>query len=202
MERGLLAKVGALAFAGALVLPAILSAAGAQASMAMAALAVDLPVAAQSAAFADAPFELPEMAPPVARDLVFVASSALEPPPQEAIEPAQAAVPVVIAPPAPLPPPEPVITDGVVLASWYGPGFYGNRTACGQTYTPEMVGVAHRTLPCGTRVSITSPGGVTVVAAVIDRGPFVTGRSLDLSGALKLALGCGDLCRVRMTVMP
>lgn len=108
-----------------------------------------------------------------------------------------------LAPAAPLaalvlpePPPPPV--SGVVTASWYGPGFYGNRTACGQTYTPEIEGVAHRTLPCGARVAITSPAGRTVVVPVIDRGPYVAGRALDLSNATRQALQCSDLCTVRM----
>lgn len=55
--------------------------------------------------------------------------------------------------------------------TWYGPGFYGNRTACGQRYTRYIVGVAHRTLPCGTLVQFTW-GGQTAVAPVIDRGPY------------------------------
>lgn len=61
------------------------------------------------------------------------------------------------------------------LATWYGPGFYGNRTACGQTLTTETLGVAHRTLPCGTRVSLLF-GGRTVSVRVIDRGPFTNAR--------------------------
>ena len=56
-------------------------------------------------------------------------------------------------------------------ATWYGPGLYGNRTACGQTLTPDIVGVAHRSLPCGTRVEFEWHGR-TVVAPVVDRGPF------------------------------
>lgn len=67
--------------------------------------------------------------------------------------------------------------------SWYGPGFYGNGTACGQTLTRELVGVAHRTLPCGTMVLFRYKGKV-VKAPVIDRGPYVTGRTWDLSKGL------------------
>lgn len=55
--------------------------------------------------------------------------------------------------------------------TWYGPGFYGNRTACGQKYTRYIIGVAHRTLPCGTLVQFTWRG-MTAVAPVIDRGPY------------------------------
>jgi rare lipoprotein A len=57
------------------------------------------------------------------------------------------------------------------LATWYGPGFYGNSTACGQTLTENTLGVAHRTLPCGTEVSILYRGR-TVTVPVIDRGPY------------------------------
>jgi rare lipoprotein A (peptidoglycan hydrolase) len=67
--------------------------------------------------------------------------------------------------------------------SWYGPGFYGNGTACGQTLTKELVGVAHRTLPCGTMVTFRYKGKV-VTAPVIDRGPYVAGRTWDLSKGL------------------
>jgi hypothetical protein len=64
--------------------------------------------------------------------------------------------------------------------SWYGPGFYGNGTACGQTLTKALVGVAHRTLPCGTLVTFRYKG-VTLTVPVIDRGPYVSGRTWDLS---------------------
>ena len=74
-------------------------------------------------------------------------------------------------------------------ASFYGPGFYGKRTACGQAYTKSIVGVAHRTLPCGTRVQFRNPAnGRVMTVAVIDRGPYVPGRIWDLSGALCRAL--------------
>jgi rare lipoprotein A (peptidoglycan hydrolase) len=73
--------------------------------------------------------------------------------------------------------------DGNV--SWYGPGFYGKRTACGLAMTETLVGVAHRTLPCGTRITFRNPAnGRTVTAAVVDRGPYVTGRRWDLTGGL------------------
>src|SRR4029077_919942 len=110
--------------------------------------------------------------------------------------PATVAAPYEASAPAVAPP---VQSDVVVVASWYGPGFYGNRTACGQTYTPELLGVAHRTLPCGTSL-ILSYGSRLVTVAVIDRGPYVAGRAIDLSNATKLALGCTDLCPVRMQI--
>jgi len=73
--------------------------------------------------------------------------------------------------------------------SWYGPGLYGNGTACGQTLTRGLVGVAHRTLPCGTKIEFRNPeNGLTAIAEVIDRGPFVSGRTWDMSHGLCKAL--------------
>jgi rare lipoprotein A (peptidoglycan hydrolase) len=67
--------------------------------------------------------------------------------------------------------------------SWYGPGFYGNRTACGQALTTTLVGVAHRTLPCGTKVTFKNPAnGRVITVPVVDRGPYVSGRTWDLTG--------------------
>jgi rare lipoprotein A len=57
------------------------------------------------------------------------------------------------------------------MATWYGPGFFGNRTACGQTYHRELLGVAHRSLPCGTKVSVLYKGR-SVKVPVVDRGPY------------------------------
>ena len=68
--------------------------------------------------------------------------------------------------------------------TWYGPGFYGNRTACGVRYTRTIVGVAHRTLPCGTLVRF-QWHGITAVAPVIDRGPYASAAYVfDFSAAL------------------
>ncbi|MEX2107067.1 MAG: septal ring lytic transglycosylase RlpA family protein [Solirubrobacterales bacterium] len=72
-------------------------------------------------------------------------------------------------------------------ASWYGPGLYGNHTACGQTLRPSTVGVAHKTLPCGTLVKFVFHGR-TVIAPVIDRGPYIRGRAWDLTTAASKAL--------------
>lgn len=69
--------------------------------------------------------------------------------------------------------------------SWYGPGFYGSGTACGQTYTRTILGVAHRSLPCGTLVTFRNPAnGRQITVPVIDRGPYVAGRTWDMSRAL------------------
>jgi rare lipoprotein A (peptidoglycan hydrolase) len=73
--------------------------------------------------------------------------------------------------------------------SWYGPGFYGKRTACGLAMTRTLIGVAHRTLPCGTRITFKNPdNGRIVTARVVDRGPFVSGRQWDMTGGLCVKL--------------
>jgi hypothetical protein len=77
-------------------------------------------------------------------------------------------------------------------ASYYGPGLYGNGTACGGTLYPDTRGVAHKTLPCGTRVTLRY-GRRTVVARVIDRGPYVAGREFDLTEATRNDLGFGGV---------
>ena len=77
-------------------------------------------------------------------------------------------------------------------ASWYGPGLYGNSTACGGALTPWRLGVAHRSLPCGTRVTFRY-GNRSVTVPVIDRGPFAAGREWDLTAATKSKLGFGDV---------
>jgi peptidoglycan lytic transglycosylase len=74
------------------------------------------------------------------------------------------------------------------LASWYGPGFMGGRTACGQTLDAGTLGVANKTLPCGTRVRFFYHGR-SVTARVVDRGPYVAGREWDLTPAVKARLG-------------
>src|SRR5947207_12523833 len=69
--------------------------------------------------------------------------------------------------------------------SWYGPGFYGQHTACGQILTTTLRGVANRTLPCGTLVTFRNPAnGRTATVPVVDRGPYVAGRTWDLTGGL------------------
>ena len=74
--------------------------------------------------------------------------------------------------------------------SWYGPGFYGNNGACGLVpggIQKDTVGVAHRTLPCGTVVTFRYQGH-TVTTQVIDRGPYVKGRIWDMTHGLCVLL--------------
>jgi peptidoglycan lytic transglycosylase len=102
---------------------------------------------------------------------------------------------------------DPVTTEGEYSfgawryggASWYGPGLWGHKTACGQTLRPDTLGVAHKKLPCGTTVKFVYHGK-TVVTQVIDRGPYVKGRAWDLTKAVSDALGFEGVGRVRYAV--
>jgi hypothetical protein len=80
-------------------------------------------------------------------------------------------------------------------ASWYGGG---GQTACGGALTSSTQGVANKTLPCGTLVTL-HYGGHTVRVPVIDRGPYVEGREFDLTEATKQSLGFGDTGQVWST---
>ena len=73
-------------------------------------------------------------------------------------------------------------------ASYYGPGLWGNGVACGGTLLPDTMGVANKTLPCGTMVKLRYHGR-SVTVPVIDRGPYVAGRDYDLTEAVKRKLG-------------
>ena len=76
------------------------------------------------------------------------------------------------------------------VASWYGPGFAGRRTSNGETYNPEGLTAASKTLPLGSHVRVTNPDtGRSVVVRINDRGPFVRGRSLDLSHGAAQRIG-------------
>jgi len=80
--------------------------------------------------------------------------------------------------------------EQVGLASWYGPGFHGKKTACGQRYDQHMLTIAHKTLPCGTFVTVTTLDNSRQVSALVtDRGPYVRGRIADLSYKVAKQLG-------------
>jgi rare lipoprotein A len=85
-------------------------------------------------------------------------------------------------------PTAPVTVYRPAVATWYGPGLFGHHTACGQVLSHRIMGVAHKTLPCGTPVDV-SFGGRTITVPVIDRGPFANGARYDLTFAAAQALG-------------
>ena len=76
------------------------------------------------------------------------------------------------------------------MASWYGPGFHGRRSANGEIYNQNALTAAHRSLPFGTRVRVTNRhNGRSVVVRINDRGPFIGGRVIDLSAAAARIVG-------------
>jgi rare lipoprotein A len=83
------------------------------------------------------------------------------------------------------------------IASVYA--YAGERTASGERARPTGYTAAHRTLPFGTRVRVTNKtNGRTVVVRINDRGPFVSGRVIDLTPAAAHALGFSGLARVTL----
>jgi rare lipoprotein A (peptidoglycan hydrolase) len=92
------------------------------------------------------------------------------------------------------------------MATFYGPGFFGQQTACGQTLMPDMHGVAHKKLPCGTLVAVTYADR-EIVVPVIDRGPFNGDYAWDLTQATADALGftgigAGEIGYARVDARP
>jgi rare lipoprotein A (peptidoglycan hydrolase) len=86
-------------------------------------------------------------------------------------------------------------------ATWYGPGLYGNRLACGGRLTHRTLGVAHKRLPCGTQVALRFRGR-TVVVPVIDRGPYARGVSYDLTEATARKLGMTQTVHLGAAPLP
>ena len=91
----------------------------------------------------------------------------------------------------PLPSAEGYVEEG--LASWYGPEFHGKPTSCGEPYDMYAMTAAHKTLPMGTNVKVTNlRNGRSVILRVNDRGPFVSGRIIDLSCRAAQELGSAN----------
>ncbi|HET7053472.1 MAG TPA: septal ring lytic transglycosylase RlpA family protein [Solirubrobacterales bacterium] len=84
-------------------------------------------------------------------------------------------------------------------ATWYGPGLYGSRTACGEVLRPHTIGVAHRNLPCGATVKFVYRGRA-IVTQVIDRGPYSHGNAWDLTNGARRALHFNGSGRVGYAV--
>lgn len=109
-------------------------------------------------------------------------------------------------PPAPLAQGQQIASATVATgqASWYGPGFYGNRTASGETLRPGTLTAAHRTLPFGTRVRVTNLwNGRSAVVRINDRGPFHGSRIIDLAhgAAQELGVTASGVAQVRLEVL-
>ena len=147
--------------------------------------------------------ELPPLPDPIARPAPFARAVEVIAQPTPPPAPARVAavhIPITAVPAA--------ANGSVVVASWYGPGFYENRLPCWPwlkanglpiQFLPDTWGVAHKSLPCGTMVTLTH-GARTVTVPVVDRGPYIAGREFDLSPRVKAELGCTDLCTVVMQI--
>jgi rare lipoprotein A len=120
--------------------------------------------------------------------------------------PARAKAPIPkpkpVARPAAAAPSRAVATGGWQSAkvSWYGPGFYGRRTASGAVLTQGMMNVAHKSMPFGTRIQFEYKGR-TATAVVNDRGPYVHGRVFDLGPGTAQALGFGGVGTVKYRIL-
>lgn len=92
------------------------------------------------------------------------------------------------------------VQEGV--ASWYGPGFQGRKTANGERFNTYEMTAAHKTLPFNTLVKVTNlSNGVSTIVRINDRGPFVRGRIIDLSNAAKNELQMGGLASVKLEIV-
>jgi rare lipoprotein A len=92
----------------------------------------------------------------------------------------------------------------VGIASWYGPGFQGNRTSNGEVYDMYGISAAHKTLPFDTVVRVVDlDTGKSVVVRINDRGPFIEGRIIDLSKGAAEKLGIVDkgIARVGLRIL-
>lgn len=97
-----------------------------------------------------------------------------------------------------------VVASSTGQASWYGPGFFGRRTANGERFRPGTLTAAHRTLPFGTKVRVTNLwNGRSTVVRINDRGPFTGGRVIDLAhgAASQLGLVSSGIAQVKLEVL-
>ena len=112
--------------------------------------------------------------------------------------------PVLPQPIAPVPSEPRVVGVSKGQASWYGPGFYGNRTASGEVLRRGTLTAAHRTLPFGTRVRVTNLwNGRSAVVRINDRGPFHGSRVIDLAqgAASELGVTSSGVAQVKLEVL-
>ena len=91
---------------------------------------------------------------------------------------------------------------GKGVASWYGPGFHGKRTANGEKFNTRALTAAHKSLPFGSRVRVTNERtGRSVVVRINDRGPYAHGRVIDLSKAAAEAVGISGTEKVMLAAL-
>ncbi len=137
---------------------------------------------------------MPVSEAPIRENVVFVANTETVSPTESfSPPPIPTQSPVPSESPMPTKTPKPVVkaaasSDWILdpEISFYGPDFYGKRTACGLKLTKDLKGVASRTLPCGTPVTF-NWDGMTFTFPVVDRGPYIPGRIFDLTGGACMA---------------
>lgn len=146
----------------------------------------------------------PVLARDVASTDLYDPFEPLAPEPVQAVAPK---APVVVKPPV-VAPPKPaktlVVSTSTGEASWYGPGFFGNRTANGEVFKPGTMTAAHRTLPFGTQVKVTNlRNGRETIVRINDRGPFSGHRVIDIAhgAAQHLGLVSSGIAQVRLEVL-
>jgi rare lipoprotein A len=131
---------------------------------------------------------------------LYLYSCAARPAPRPEIHP----VATVVAQPIP-PTATPTPISRIAKASWYGPGLAGKKTTTGEIYNPRALTAASKTLPLGSVVKVMNPqNGKSVTVRINDRGPFVRGRSLDLSqrAAEKIGIIRKGVARVKVSKLP
>lgn len=146
--------------------------------------------------------------PVVARDVATTELyNPFEPLAPQALQASTTTAPAVVPPPvvaAPKPPKRLVVSTSTGEASWYGPGFFGNRTANGEVFKPGTMTAAHRTLPFGTQVKVTNlRNGRETIVRINDRGPFSGQRVIDIAhgAAHHLGLVSSGIAQVRLEVL-
>jgi rare lipoprotein A len=131
-----------------------------------------------------------------------VAIREMEAPVVDTAEPLKPATPALPIATPPIQPRVRSVSTG--QASWYGPGFYGNRTANGEVLRPGTLTAAHRTLAFGTKVRVTNLwNGRSAVVRINDRGPFHGNRVIDLAhgAARELGVVASGTANVKLEVL-
>ena len=171
---------------------------------------VDGQVGEQASPSSPSPVQAVDSSEAAAPGNPVTASAPSRPEDDATLSPADIKPAVEAAPPAAvLPKPKLKLLPEVVKvitgeASWYGPGFYGNRTANGEVYRPGTMTAAHRSLPFGTKVRVTNLwNGRSAVIRINDRGPFVAHRVIDLGhgAASTLGLTSSGIANVKLEVL-
>jgi rare lipoprotein A len=90
---------------------------------------------------------------------------------------------------------------GIMRVSWYGEKFNGRKTASGELFNQNLLTAAHKTMDFGTLLKVTNPeNGKSVIVKINDRGPYIFGRSLDVSKRAAIELGISERGTAKLKV--